>query len=407
VKKKFKIFIFSLFTFHLSLFTFSDAKIYIDITSPLRKLPISIISTGPSEAKEIEGIVKNDLEFTGIFLPVDPDAPDAEISVNIKVEVSNKLKASLIVSDLIKNTEILTKRYEASRDVIRALAHSISNDVFRIVTGREGIFRTKLAYIVDSSGKKEIHLMDWDGHNSMRLISKGFISSHCWSYDGQYIVYSSERNRMWGIYLLDLRNYVEKRLFLSEGLNLVGSISADNHMVFSSSKEGSPEIYIMNIDKRSYKKLTRSLGIDVSPVFSPDGSQVAFVSDRGGTPQIYIMDVEGKGLKRITFEGNYNTSPAWSPNGKWIAFVGRKNGKNQIFMIKSDGTELKQLTDSGNNESPTFSPDGLFIAFDSDRDGNRGIYIMRINGEGQKRITPKHIKAMAPKWSPYLREVKK
>jgi TolB protein len=72
-------------------------------------------------------------------------------------------------------------------------------------------------------------------------------------------------------------------------------------------------------------------------------------------------------------------------------------------VIKSDSTELRQLTFSGNNESPSFSPDGMFLAFDSDRDGRRGIYIMRVSGEEQKRITPKEIRAMSPKWSPYLK----
>jgi TolB protein len=83
--------------------------------------------------------------------------------------------------------------------------------------------------------------------------------------------------------------------------------------------------------------------------------------------------------------------------------VGRKNGKNQIFVVNSDGKDLRQLTFEGNNEGPSFSPDGFFIAFDSDRVGSRGIYMMRINGEGQKRITPKYLKAMSPKWSPYFK----
>jgi TolB protein len=72
-------------------------------------------------------------------------------------------------------------------------------------------------------------------------------------------------------------------------------------------------------------------------------------------------------------------------------------------MIKSDSTELRQLTYEGNNESPTFSPDTLFLAFDSDREGKKGIYIMSLQSEQQKRITPRGMRAMNPKWSPYFR----
>jgi len=402
---KFLFFVFLLFTIHYPLFTVSHAKVYIDITSPaMRKLPISISYTGTEMAKEIPEIVKNDLDFTGIFYLIDPDILGAEITAKISVETAEEIKADVTLFDLINNKEVLRKKYTASRNILRTLAHSISDDIFKEITGREGIFRTKISYIVSESDKKMLYVMDWDGYNKIRLVSKGFTLIHSWSPDSQYLVYSSERNKMWEIYSLNLRNYREMILFSSnKGSNLVGGISHNNQIAFSSSKDGSPEIYVMNLNGSGSKKLTKSLGIDVSPVFSPDGSQIAFVSDRGGTPQIYIMDSDGTRIRRLTFEGVYNTSPAWSPDGKWIAFVGRKNGNNQIFMIKSDSTDLRQLTENGNNENPTFSPDGMFIAFDSDRDGSKGIYLMSINGERQKRITPKDIKAMNPKWSPYIK----
>jgi TolB protein len=380
----------------------SDAKVYLDITSPgLRRLPISIIARGPREAEVVQGIVKDDLYYTGLFSDVPPDIPGAEIRVEIEVKASERLESIVNVTDMIEGRGLLKKRYEASPRIIRALAHSISNDIFEVVTGRKGAFRTRIAYIQISRGKREIYLMDWDGHNPRPLISGGLISSHHWSMDGRYIVYSSERGRRWRIYLVDLERYKKDLLFQSKGLNLVGNISRNGQVVFSSSKDGSPEIYIMDIRTKGYRKLTHSYGIDVSPVLSPDGTKIAFVSDRGGTPQIYVMDIQSRELNRITFNGNYNTSPAWSPDGEWIAYTGRVNGKNQIFVVKSDGTELRQLTDTGNNEEPSFSPDGLFIAFDSDREGRWGVYVMRINGEGQRRISPDGVVARSPEWSPY------
>ena len=381
------------------------AKIYIDITSPaIRQLPISIRTSGTPISKELESIVKNDLGFTGLFSFVDPGVPGAEIIADIKVEITDGLKVILSVNDLIEGKEVLKKRYDASKIIIRPMAHSISNDIYKVVTGKKGIFRTKLSYLVNTSaGRKELRLMDWDGFRSMKVVSKGLTSSHSWSQDGSFLIYSAERNRKWKIYLLNLKRYREMVLFSSRGLNLVGGTSPDGLISLSSSKNGSPEIYVININGKGFKKLTRSFGIDVSPVFSPDGSRIAFVSDRGGSPQIYTMGLNGRGLKRLTFQGSYNTSPSWSPDDKWIAYTGRKNGKNQIFMVKSDGTDSRQLTSRGNNEGPSFSPDGLFLAFDSDRDGRRGIYIMRIHGEEKKRITPKHINAMSPKWSPYLK----
>lgn len=170
-------------------------------------------------------------------------------------------------------------------------------------------------------------------------------------------------------------------------------------ITFSSSKDGTPDIYAMDLASNRIKKLSSSYGIEVSPAVSPDSRYIAFVSDRGGTPQIYVMRKDGSDVRRITFEGTYNTSPSWSPRSDKIVFSGRR-GANQVFMVNPDGTGLTQLTSQGNNEDPSFSPDGRFIAFSSDRDGGKGIYIMRANGESQRRITPRNLRTYGPRWSP-------
>jgi TolB protein len=401
-------------TFYISIMLFvslfalseSHAKIYIDIASPgIRKLPISIETTGPESAKEVEKVVKEDLEATGLVTIYDPDVPGAEIRAKMDVDMSVGMTVTLSVADLIENRVVVKNRFSSSQDTsIRSMAHSVSNSIYKVITGKKGPFRTKLSYLVNTSkGKKELHVMDWDGHNSVRLVARGLTAAHNWTQDGRFVLYSSERKRKWNIYMRSITRRGESTLFSSKGLNLVGGTSAGDLVSFSSSKDGSSEIYTINVYGKGLRKLTRSFGIDVSPVFSPDGKKIAFVSDRGGTPQIYIMDDGGGVKRRITFIGSYNTSPAWSPDGKWIAYTGRTNGKNQIFVVKFDGSETRQLTDRGNNESPTFSPDGLFIAFDSDRNRQSGVYVMRVNGEGQKRITPHKMKAMTPRWSPYLK----
>jgi TolB protein len=381
----------------------AEAKVYIDITSPgIRQLPVSIRSSQTSAAREIESIIKSDLEFTGLFSFVDPDIRGAELIADIDADVSGGLKVILSLKDLVENREVLKKRYISSS--IRPLAHSIADDIYYIATGGDGIFRTKLSYLVSTTaGRKELRLMDWDGLTSVSITSKGLTSSHSWTQNGKYLLYSSEKDGKWKIYILDLMKFNEVVLYSSAGLNLVGGTSPDDLISFSSSKDGHSEIYVMDTYGKGFKKLTMALGIDVSPVFSPDGKRIAFVSDRGGTPQIYTMDSNGMGIRRLTFEGSYNTSPAWSPDGKLISYVGRNDGKNQIFMVKSDGTEVRQLTFNGNNENPSFSPDGLYLAYDSDRDGKKGIYIRRLHIEGDKRITPRDINASTPKWSPQLK----
>jgi TolB protein len=297
--------------------------------------------------------------------------------------------------------EILRKEYKAAKGLQRPLAHAIANDIYFMLTGEKGVFRSRIAFIADGKGDRSIYIMDWDGNRVSTTGLKGnIILSPRWSKDGSKLVYSSEKNRQWGIYLLDFTNMTNRKIFAAKGTNMAGDFSPEGlDLIISSSKDGTPDLYTVNLKSGNAAKLSSSSGIDVSPAVSPDGKYIAFVSDKGGSPQIYIMRRDGTEVRRITFEGSYNTSPCWSPKGDKIVFSGRR-GTNQIFIVNPDGTELTQITTQGNNEDPSFSPDGRYITFTSDRDGFKGVYIMRSNGAAQKRISPRNMKAYGPRWSP-------
>ena len=407
-----------LLTLHASLFTAVEAKVYIDITSPLaKKLPIAIYDLQGAQGREISEIIRDDLTFTGLFICIDKASYIESISqkfnqqnwkplgieavVKGAITDGQDLAVEITVFDVFDGKEVFSKHYKADRNILRQLAHNISNDIYSAFTGIPGIFRTKIAFVAEDDGEKGIYVMDWDGQRVRKLGLKGslMLAPH-WSADGMKIAYSSVRGRQWGIYLLDFGKMTERKIFTSKGTNMAGDfLPKGDAITFSSTKDGTPDIYTLFLKDESVKKLTFTQGIEVSPAVSPDGSQIAFVSDRGGSPQIYLMRADGSDIRRVTFEGSYNTSPNWSPAGDRIVFSCRR-GKNQICLAKPDGSALMQLTESGNNEDPSFSPDGRFITLSSDRDGKKGIYIMRANGEAQKKISPQGLGSYGPRWSP-------
>ncbi len=419
VKCKIIFIIIVVFTFHFSLFTFADAKIYIDINSPSSgKLPIAIYDLEGAFGKEISEIIRDDLTFTGLFMYIDKISyienpsqvfnPQNWTPLGIEAVVKGSVLSSgkgLVVTinlyDTMEVRPVLSKQYQSEKDLLRQLAHNISNDIYRGLTGSQGIFRTKIAFVSEDGREKGLYLMDWDGQRVKKTGSKGnLMLTPRWSADGSKLIYSSERGRQWGLYLLDFSRTTEKKVFVSRGTNMAGDFFPQgDRVVFSSSKEGTPDLFILSLIDYKIKKLTASHGIEVSPAVSPDGNYIAFVSDRGGSPQIYLMRSDGSDIRRVTFEGSYNTSPSWAPKGDRIVFSCRR-GKNQICMVKPDGSEVVQLTEQGNNEDPSFSPDGRYVTFTSDRDGIKGIYIMRANGEAQKRISPKGLRTTGPRWSP-------
>jgi TolB protein len=149
-------------------------------------------------------------------------------------------------------------------------------------------------------------------------------------------------------------------------------------------------------------QLTKSSSIDVSPSYSPDGSQVVFCSNRGGGPQIYIMGADGSSPRRVSFaDSNYCTSPAWSPKGDKIVFVCRQAGF-QLFMSGPEGGSAVQLTFAGDNEDPSWSPDGRFIAFSSTTlgGGGKSIGILSLLGGKPTRISQSKGIDSQPAWSP-------
>lgn len=395
------------------------AKVYIDITSPgLRRLPLAVQPF--SGGREISDVVKDDLAVTGLFNFIDEAAqiekPDQAFNpsnwrgLGCEMVIKGKVVAapgkgfviSVTAHDVSDGRELLKKEYSAPAALSRQASHAIANDIYSLLTGQAGIFKTKIIFVGEKAGIRELYRMDWDGRRMQGMgISGGILLTPRWSSDGTKIVYSAERERQWGIYLFDTNNQKERNIITLNGLNMAGNFLPGNReFLFTSSKDGNPDIYIADIVSMTGRKLIASPWIDVSPAMSADGSSLLFVSNRSGTPQVYLSDKDGYGIRRLTFESNYNTSPAWSPKGDRFAFVGRAGGGHQIFIMKPDGSGLTQLTTSGNNEDPSFSPDGRFITFTSDRDGSRGIYLMRVNGEGIMRLTPKGLKAGSSSWSP-------
>jgi len=118
--------------------------------------------------------------------------------------------------------------------------------------------------------------------------------------------------------------------------------------------------------------------------------QIAFSSFRDGTWQIYVMNADGSGQKRLSNHPGGGSSPRWSPDGARVAYEGSFGVLYDILVVNADGSGLVNLTNNPANDfDPVWSPDGSRIAYVSDRDGfNRyEIYVINADGSAQTRLT--------------------
>ncbi|MGA6924984.1 MAG: DPP IV N-terminal domain-containing protein, partial [Desulfosarcina sp.] len=306
--------------------------------------------------------------------------------------------------DTVKQKLLVGKRYRGSVDDHRQVALRFCSEVVYAVIGSRGFFDSRIAFVSNGTGSKEIYLCEFDGSNIKRFTHHNSISLFPdWSSDGRWIAYTTYADKRARI---RIQHTTENRTASIDkpGLQVAPAWVPDRfELAASLSFSGDQEIYMLTGNGKVIKRLTSSVGIDVEPTWSPDGKRLAFVSKRSGNPQVYILDTVSGRVQRLTFEGRYNTQPSWSPKGDRIAYSAMENGAINIFTINPEGGEPIQLTqDQGNNEAPAWSPDGSLIAFSSTREGKSRIYVMTAYGTDQRRLLTLSGEQTNPKWSPNI-----
>lgn len=382
--------------------------------------------------REMMDVVAADLERSGLFRITDKNAYLNEsgaalprfadwrlinsnllVTGTIENSGNGQVKVTFRLWDTLGEAQLTGKEFNTLTGNWRRVAHLISDEIYKAVTGETGYFDTRVVYVAESGPAKRrikrLAIMDQDGANHKFLTDgRDLVLTPRFSPTSQEILYMSYQGRTPKVYLRDLQTGREEVVGTFEGMSFAPRFSDDgNRIIMSIARGGVTNIHEMDLRTRKMRQLTHGNAIDTSPSYSPDGSKIVFNSDRGGSQQLYVMDANGGNVQRISFgTGNYGT-PVWSPRGDLIAFTKMQGGQFYIGVMKTDGSAEKTLTSSWLSEGPTWSPNGRVIMFTraerstSRTAGRSRIYSIDLTGRNLREVmTP--IDASDPAWSPLL-----
>jgi len=416
----------------------AKALVSIDVTQgELRALPLAVpyFAAQGEDAligKQIAEVVEADLVSSGLFRAVDraayispvmgtADVPrfgewraigaEGLVTGQVVREGGNNLRVEFRLWDPLQERQLVGQQFSTTADNWRRVAHIVADAIYENLTGEDGYFDTRVAFVAESGPKnrrvKRLALMDQDGAN-LKYLTDGssLVLTPRFSPAGQSVTYMSYEGNQPQVFLLDVESGQRQLLGNFDNMSFAPRFSPDGRKVVMSLQEGgNSNLYEMDLGTRRVRQLTNTAAIDTAPSYSPDGSRIVFESDRGGTQQLYVMGASGGPATRISFgDGRYST-PVWSPRGDLIAFTKQAQGRFSIGVMAPDGSGERILTSGYHNEGPTWAPNGRVLAFFRESGGANGgaaIYTIDITGRNERRL-PVGTFASDPSWSPTRR----
>ncbi len=296
----------------------------------------------------------------------------------------------------VTSAQVIGKTYFGSLDAegARAVAREFAADILQQF-GAKSLAGSKIYFVSDRTGYKEIWSMDYDGSNARQITRYKSISSMpAVSPDGKMVafttyaqgnpkimIFSTDANRRLP-FLNPVSSVVETPEFTPDGQRLL----------FSATIDGWTQICEANIDGSNMRRISHVRSIEVSAKVNPKNpSQVIYISGKSGHQQLWRMNIDGGDQEMLTPGDGDVANPSWSPDGQFIAFAwthGYEIGGFNIFVMPVNSRQPVQLTHGGGrNENPWWAPDGRHLVFTSKRGKSTQIYTMLANGTAVQQLT--------------------
>jgi Tol biopolymer transport system component len=262
---------------------------------------------------------------------------------------------------------------------------------------------SKLGFRVWMKGDYEVFVTNADGSGLTNVTGSMGVSEFAWSPDGSRLAFTAfQEGNDFDVFVVNadgtgLQAVVESPLSEHRPQwSPDGTQIAFERWPVHDRDPGSPDIYTVGLHGDEPVPLVTSSGWDTGAAWSPDGTRIAFSSERDGDEEIYVVNADGSSERKLTdLHGVDATNAAWSPDGTQISFVAHDGEQWDDWVVNADGSGLTRLTPSDRDDGPAvWAPDGSLLAFTArkvvsgvDNTGTYDVYTIRPDGTGERRIT--------------------
>ena len=414
----------------------AQAELTIKITQGVgRQVPIAVVPFGFDGSSgavptSVADIISADLQRSGRFAPIAPDNMLQKPTTGVDIDFDDWSiigAEALVVGrltqtgddaysvqfqlfDVFGREQLVGYRMPATRGTLRSVAHRAADMIYEKLTGIQGVFATRVAYVT-ASGQGDGRLFrlvvaDADGENENIIMeSADPIMSPSWSPDSRQIAYVSFEDNVSSVFIQTLRTGNRLKVSSRPGINGAPSFSPDGRKLVLTlgGADGNLDINVLDLATRQLTRLTTNRAIDTEGSWSPDGSEIYFTSDRSGGPQIYRVRSTGGTPERVTFEGSYNARPRLSPDGKKLAMVHLDRGNYRIAVKDMDSDDVLILSAGRQDESPSFAPNSDTLIYATRETRNGVLETVTADGLVRQQLESRAGDVREPVWSPFPR----
>lgn len=302
----------------------------------------------------------------------------------------------LVTQPDVASAQLIGKLYFGSLDDAgaRKVAHEFAADILQQF-GQKSLAGSKIFFVSDRSGNKEIWSMDFDGSNQKQLTNyKSIAMEPAVSPDGKMFAFTALMKGVWQVMVHSVETGKKLPFYnpVTSTIQTAGFTPDGRHILYAASINGWENICMADVNGGNMNQITHFRAAEVSPEVNPKtGQDVLFISGRDGHEQLWHMNIDGSGVERITNGEGYVANPSWSPNGQNIAFAWTKGfepGAYNIFVMEMGSRQAIQLTsNSGKNEHPWWAPDGVHLVYQSTHGRSTQIYTMVVDGKNPQQLT--------------------